>query len=125
MRRAGWLAVALLAACDAGATATFDGGGDAQQGADLAGADLAGADLAGADLAGVDLAGVDLAAPLDGGPATFPDALPGIWLIGWSGGLNHYSWVKFSSNGGAVPGGAAQFLQPMGNSAWTAYWPCS
>jgi hypothetical protein len=31
-----------------------------------------------------------------GGGATFPDVLDdGVWLIGWSGGLDHYSWVRF------------------------------
>ena len=25
----------------------------------------------------------------------FPEVLEGVWLVGWSGGLNHYSWVRF------------------------------
>ncbi len=30
-----------------------------------------------------------------GAPATtFPEYLAGTWLIGWSGGLDHYSWVR-------------------------------
>ncbi len=27
---------------------------------------------------------------------SFPGALEGIWLMGWSGGANHFSWVRFS-----------------------------
>lgn len=33
-----------------------------------------------------------------------PGTLEGIWLIGWAGGLNHFSWVRISS------GGVAEFL---------------
>jgi hypothetical protein len=32
-----------------------------------------------------------------GGAGTFPAILgDGIWLVGWSGGLDHYSWMKFT-----------------------------
>jgi hypothetical protein len=27
---------------------------------------------------------------------SFPAVLEGVWLIGWSGGMNHFSWVRFS-----------------------------
>lgn len=30
-----------------------------------------------------------------------PGALEGIWLVGWSGGMNHYSWVRFNADGSA------------------------
>src|SRR2546425_5048792 len=84
-------------------TLTTDGGADAAHpAADLASAGdaAASADLATADLAmpaGADLAGAN----------SFPDALPGIWLIGWSGGLEHYSWARFHG------GGAVDVLPPM------------
>lgn len=45
--------------------------------------------------------------------------LDGIWLVGWSGGLNHYSWVRFDADGTAhVLDGSA-----IGTNA--PYWPCS
>jgi hypothetical protein len=91
---------------------------DASAAPDLAGADLAGADLSttAPDLAGaVDFAGADLA-------ASIPANLDGIWLIGWSGGLNHYSWLRFTSMGFGF--GTVEILDPMGNAAWTPYF-CS
>lgn len=27
-----------------------------------------------------------------------PGALEGIWLVGWSGGMEHYSWVRFNAD---------------------------
>lgn len=48
-----------------------------------------------------------------------PGAAPGIWLVGWSGGMNHYSWVRLNADysadvldGKELPGNA-----PL--------WPCS
>jgi hypothetical protein len=44
-------------------------------------------------------AGVDAAISVDGA-TSFPARLyDGVWLVGWSGGLEHVSWVRF------VPGG--------------------
>jgi len=42
----------------------------------------------------------------DAGAQSFPDVLyQGVWFVGWSGGLDHYSWVKFSpSSPGATNG---------------------
>lgn len=31
--------------------------------------------------------------------SNFPDLVPGLWLIGWSGGLDHLSWVRFTGSG--------------------------
>jgi hypothetical protein len=28
---------------------------------------------------------------------SFPAVLEGVWLVGWSGGMNHYSWIRFSA----------------------------
>jgi len=47
------------------------------------------------DLGLADNLTVDAAAPADMS-TTFPAALEGVWLIGWSGGMNHFSWVRFS-----------------------------
>ena len=113
--------LALAAGCgDSGLPA--DGGAadhaalpDGSSPRDLAGADLAGADLsaAPADLsAAADLAGADLA-------ASIPADLDGIWLIGWSGGLEHYSWLRFQSTGFGF--GDVTILDPMGNGSWTPY----
>ena len=74
---------------------------------------------------GRDLASRDLALPAgDLAQGDFFADLSGIWLIGWSGGLNHYTWVRFDV---ANPnGGRADFLPPMGNGAWIGFWPsCS
>lgn len=62
----------------------------------------------------------DLARPpdlasTDGGSA-FENQIAGIWLIGWSGGLEHYSWVRFT------PGGRLDVLPPKGNVVWTPFW---
>jgi hypothetical protein len=54
---------------------------------------------------------------------SFPQSLEGIWLFGWSGGMNHFSWVRIS-----VPdmgGGAAQFLSGEGMFANVPIWNCS
>ena len=62
----------------------------------------------------------DLARPPDlastDGGSSFEDQIAGIWLIGWSGGLEHYSWVRF------MRGGRLDVLPPMGNVAWTPFW---
>jgi hypothetical protein len=48
-----------------------------------------------------------------------PGQLEGIWLVGWSGGLEHYSWVRFDADGTAhVLDGSA-----IGTNA--PYWPCN
>jgi hypothetical protein len=48
-----------------------------------------------------------------------PGALDGVWLIGWSGGLNHYSWIRFSANG------TADLLDGADISANAPFWPCN
>jgi hypothetical protein len=63
----------------------------------------------------------DLAvAPGDLAGAKFPFNLEGIWLLGWSGGLEHFSWVRFHwiDQGSAT----IDVLPPMGNMAWAPYW---
>lgn len=43
----------------------------------------------------------------------------GVWLIGWGGGLNHYSWVRFEANG------ALTVLDGAGMNANAPYYPCN
>jgi len=54
------------------------------------------------------------------GPTTFPEYLEGLWLIGWSGGLDHYSWVRLS-----VDPLAARFrAKPSDAKSVTGYYGC-
>jgi hypothetical protein len=49
-----------------------------------------------------------------------PGALDeGVWLIGWAGGTNHYSWVRFE------PGGALTMLDGAGIATNIPYWECN
>jgi hypothetical protein len=83
---------------------------------------------AGDDAAHADASpGSDAAPPGDGGGSPFDagdffSALAGIWLVGWSGGLNHYSWVRFDGSAAGTadydPGGA----EILSNAP---YWSCS
>ena len=52
-----------------------------------------------------------------------PTILPGIWLIGWMGDLNHFSWVRFDAPNGS--GGPADYLPGAGISINFPYWNCS
>jgi hypothetical protein len=58
--------------------------------------------------------------PVDAGD--FFSILPGIWLVGWSGGLNHYSWVRIDPGGGT---GAAEYLPGTELQSNAPYWSCS
>ncbi|GMV16439.1 MAG: hypothetical protein HS104_18965 [Polyangiaceae bacterium] len=48
-----------------------------------------------------------------------PGALEGIWLVGWSGGMNHYSWVRFNADF------SADVLDGADLPANGPLWPCS
>jgi hypothetical protein len=48
--------------------------------------------------------------------------LPGIWLIGWSGNLNHYSWVRLGT--GTVQG-LAEYLPGADLPVNAPYWNCT
>lgn len=53
----------------------------------------------------------------------FPEALEGIWLVGWSGESKHYSWVRFSP---AVAGsGVADVLSGADIPVNLPLWTCS
>jgi hypothetical protein len=52
--------------------------------------------------------------------AEFIELLSGTWLIGWSGNLDHYSWIRFGS------GSAMEILgDPGGPTSVTPLWSCS
>ena len=53
---------------------------------------------------------------------TFEARLQGIWLIGWSGHLNHFSFFKFTVDSPCV--GQALLLKPMGDNSWTPFFGC-
>lgn len=70
----------------------------------------------------------DQAVPADAyvltdGAVKFPAVLDGVWLIGWSGGMHHFSWVRFSV--GSPMSGKAQILS--GKTLWSnaPFWNCS
>ncbi|MBK8258044.1 MAG: hypothetical protein IPK82_35930 [Polyangiaceae bacterium] len=56
------------------------------------------------------------------GPPEFPAELgEGVWLIGWFGGLDHFSWFKFAFAGPDV--GTFDLLDPLGVTL-TPFYPC-
>lgn len=55
----------------------------------------------------------------------FLQSLNGVWLIGWIGDLNHFSWARFRS---AQPGdwyGTVDILAGGDMALNAPYWPCS
>jgi hypothetical protein len=54
----------------------------------------------------------------------FCQFLSGIWLVGWSGGLNHYSWIRFSSDASNCIEGRIDILDPPNGAPWSPFWPC-
>lgn len=63
------------------------------------------------------------AKPTADGGSTFPGILDGVWLIGWSGGMNHFSWIRFSSV--TMGGGKAQILAGKDIVSNLPLWNCS
>ena len=93
--------------------------------------DLAGRDLTSVptpDLTG-DLRGLDFTTPLEpdlagrdfAGAEQFPEVLyDGVWLIGWSQAVDHFSWVRFERNGKAF------VLDPQHDPMIVrSYWLCN
>ena len=111
-----------LAASSARDLSTRPESGDLSGGAVDLGAlhDLASSDTAPPDLA----APADLSRPAGDLASPFTATLGGIWLMGWSGGLDHFPWVRLDP---ANPfGGRADFLEPAGRPGWIGFWPgCS
>lgn len=61
--------------------------------------------------------GAFLGCGVDMGP--FSDQAVGTWLIGWSGGLNHFSWLRLE------PSGVARVLDGADLSVNIPFWECS
>lgn len=55
--------------------------------------------------------------------APWHEVLHGTWLIGWSGGMNHFSWVRISTDAGAQ--GVALYNAGANLSVNAPYWPCT
>jgi len=80
-----------------------------------------GADI-GFDL-GQDAGSPDDSSGVDGSyPPLFKD-LEGIWLVGWGGGMNHYSWVRLTVTSSF--GGTAIILDGATLTANLPFWSCS
>jgi hypothetical protein len=55
-------------------------------------------------------------------PTTFPDYVAGTWLIGWSGGYDHFSWVRLQGH----DSGRADFLSVVSTrGGYTPYFGCN
>ncbi|MBW2733745.1 MAG: hypothetical protein JRH20_15260 [Deltaproteobacteria bacterium] len=53
----------------------------------------------------------------------FPQVLEGVWLVGWVGGLNRFSWVRFTLT--SATGGSAEILAGTFSLGTVPYWGCS
>jgi hypothetical protein len=80
-----WLLLMLLAGVRCGSTRTVV--------SDDAGQDAARTDDGAPPVDGLVLP--DGPTQRDDGGRAFPAILEGVWLVGWSGGMNHFSWVRF------------------------------
>ena len=58
-----------------------------------------------------------------GGTPSFPAVLTGTWLVGWSGGLNHYSWLHFTPSTGGFDG-ELRVLSGQSLSVNAPLWNC-
>ncbi len=55
---------------------------------------------------------------------TLQELVQGVWLIGWSGGMEHYSWVRFASpTSGSL--GTAWILDGKAMNINMPLWPCN
>lgn len=55
--------------------------------------------------------------------ASFATSVAGIWLIGWSGGMNHYSWVRFTPT--SASSGDAEINDGAALAINGPFWPCN
>lgn len=62
----------------------------------------------------------DLTAPRDLAPGAFHATLGGIWMVGFSGGLDHFTFIRF--NVANPNGGAADFVEASGRPGWVGFW---
>jgi hypothetical protein len=63
------------------------------------------------------------AAPIPDLSNGFVKAIAGTWLIGWSGGMNHYSWLQLTPT--SDTGGTAFLLDGAKLKINAPYWACS
>jgi hypothetical protein len=123
-----------------GAGGVFHGtGGSGAGGSIVGGIGLGGVRGTGGATAGGSATGGSIA---DGGINTAPDAtglildtrsadlpsysdfyalMTGTWLVGWSGGSRHYSWVRLSGS----PSWKAEFLSGDDLPSNSPFWPCN
>ncbi|MCA9594129.1 MAG: hypothetical protein KC776_12485 [Myxococcales bacterium] len=110
-----------------GATGGASGSGGATGGASGSGGASGGASgSSGSAGATSNDAGSDAAtdAMMDGGAPVWPDVLfTGVWYVGWSGGLDHYSWMKLTETGPGQANGQWAALDAVCGSC-TGYFPC-
>jgi hypothetical protein len=71
-----------------------------------------------------DVSAVDVPADVDSITA-FNLQISGIWLIGWMGDMNHYSWVRIRNDSPSSWGGTADFLAGDDLVINAPYWQCS
>ena len=71
-----------------------------------------------------DSSAVDVPADVDSMTA-FIEQMNGIWLVGWTGDLNHYSWVRIRSDSPGSWGGTADILAGNDLAINSPYWECS
>jgi hypothetical protein len=83
-----------------GPGATGGGGATSTGGSGGAGGSMGGAGGAGGSMGGAAPGGGGSGGSADGGgggTGGFPAILgDGVWLVGWSGGLDHFSWLRFT-----------------------------
>jgi hypothetical protein len=91
-----------------------EGGGGSGGSAGVGGAGAAGGDGGAGGDAGSGGAG-------GGGGALKANLEDGVWLIGWAGGLDHFSWVRFVFTTGTQ--GSIELLTPD-QPTFTPYFPC-
>jgi hypothetical protein len=65
--------------------------------------------------------GIDLPGDRPPNFGEFSSLMTGVWLVGWSGGQNHFSWVRLSGTGG----GSAEFLSGSDIKFNAPYWNCN
>lgn len=90
---------------------------------DTALTDTALTDTAPADAAPADTAPAKDAVSTSDGGAGFPQVLDGVWLVGWLGGLNRFSWIRFSIT--SMAGGTAIINKGQLSGGTVPYWNCS
>jgi hypothetical protein len=71
-----------------------------------------------------DVSAVDVPAEVDSVTAV-NNQMNGIWLMGWMGDMNHFSWVRIRSDSPGGWGGTADFLAGDDLTINSPYWRCS